>query len=217
MPFTEESMLVILLLTFTILNIKIQVFLPVILFFCSIFDFLKLTLLYLVNLPCAIVWEWVLLLVLHIFVGYRCVLVGFCPRRNHKSSEIPRCLCLTSTVGDSRISCMNLLFSWQHYSFTMDCYHSVCVCVCVLNLSFWRCVKVERINLVFISWHCLSLSCSHAPIKQHRGAKRPSRRHLQNCERQKSRDKFHSVFTHSPTWPPQSQFQKHVLRVTTWW
>lgn len=34
----------------------------------------------------------------------------------------------------------------------------------------WRCVKVKLINLVFISWHCLCLPGSHAPIKRHRRA-----------------------------------------------
>lgn len=79
----------------------------------------------------------------------------------------------------------------------------------------WRCVKVKLINLVFISWHCLCLPCSHAPIKRYRRANnypamlqtapqaQYTRRVLGADQEAKSRliTSFTAVFTNSPAWP----------------
>ena len=47
----------------------------------------------------------------------------------------------------------------------------VCVCVCVCGIVVGGGVsKVKPINLVFISWHCLYLPCSHSPTKRHKRA-----------------------------------------------
>lgn len=76
----------------------------------------------------------------------------------------------------------------------------------------WRCVKVKLINLVFISWHCLCLPCSHAPIKRYRRANnypamlqtapqaQYTRRVLGADQEAKSRliTSFTAVFTNSP-------------------
>lgn len=53
----------------------------------------------------------------------------------------------------------------------------------VCRRGCWRCVKVKLINLVFISWHCLFLPRSHAPIERHRRANKLLPRHSTPGER----------------------------------
>lgn len=115
-----------------------------------------------------------------------------------------------------------------------------CVCVCSPGLAAylavevggvggsWRCVKVKLINLVFISWHCLCLPRSHAPIKQHRRADnypatlqtapqaQCTRRVLGADQEAKSRliTSFTSVFTSSPAWPLQATVSIDNMRTS---